>query len=157
MCRTKNGGGIVCACRRANRLGGSLAVRLNKGYRVTQGTIYRPYSAHNTPIGYHHRPAILWSTMYVYDDHRLEHNPTTWSMPTPPPHPTQCREKALQLMSALKASKLVTMANANGDFSGPLGNVVSAGEPLEVFLGLAKSENFAVVVPEVGKPVSVWP
>lgn len=49
------------------------------------------------------------------------------------------------------------MANADGDFSGPLGNVVTEGSSLEEFLELARGRGVNVVVPEPAKAVSVWP
>lgn len=49
------------------------------------------------------------------------------------------------------------MANAEGDFSGPLGNVVTEGGTLEEFLELARVRGVTVVVPEPAKAVDVWP
>ena len=67
------------------------------------------------------------------------------------------RARALDLAAALSASKVVTMANAEGDFSGPLGNVVTEGGTLEEFLELARARGVTVVVPEPAKAVDVWP
>ena len=67
------------------------------------------------------------------------------------------RARALDLAAALSASKVVTMANAEGDFSGPLGNVVTEGGTLEDFLELARAKGVTVVVPEPAKAVDVWP
>lgn len=84
-------------------------------------------------------------------------NPSS-SRPPDPAGNTACRRaKALGLASALSASKVVTMANAEGDFSGPLRNVVTEGGTLEEFLELARAKGVTAVVPEAGKAVDVWP
>lgn len=77
--------------------------------------------------------------------------------PTPTPDIAHRRAKALDLASALSASKVVTMANADADFSGPLGNVVTETGTLEDFLEMAKAKDVTVVVPKPAKSFSVWP
>eukprot|EP00752_Nemacystus_decipiens_P005518 g4992.t1 len=59
--------------------------------------------------------------------------------------------RALDLAAALSASKVVTMANAEADFSGPLGNVVTEGGTLEDFLELAREKGVTAVTPEPAK------
>lgn len=49
------------------------------------------------------------------------------------------------------------MANADMDFSGPLAKVITEGSTLEEFLELARAKGTAVMIPEVGQPLSVWP
>eukprot|EP00904_Undaria_pinnatifida_P000822 jgi/Undpi1/10740/HiC_scaffold_29.g13188.m1 len=74
------------------------------------------------------------------------------------PFPLVCGgAKALDLASTLKASKLVTMANGDADFSGPLKGIVTAGNTLQEFLDMAAGAGAEVVVPEVAKAISVWP
>ncbi|CAM9432102.1 unnamed protein product [Ectocarpus sp. 6 AP-2014] len=74
------------------------------------------------------------------------------------PYPLVCGgAKALDLASTLSASKLVTMANAQVDFSGPLAKVVVEEGTLEGFLEMAKRTEVEVVVPQPAKTASVWP
>ncbi|CAN0577387.1 unnamed protein product [Laminaria digitata] len=49
------------------------------------------------------------------------------------------------------------MANGDGDFSGPVKNVVRAGNTLQDFLDLARDAGRDVVVPEPAKTINVWP
>ncbi len=49
------------------------------------------------------------------------------------------------------------MANGEGDFSGPLGNVITKAGTLEDFHKLARAKGVAVVAPEPAKTVAVWP
>lgn len=65
--------------------------------------------------------------------------------------------KALELASTLKASKLVPMPNAEVDFSGPLGQVVTEGNTQDEFLQLARSEEVEVVLVKAAEEVDVWP
>ena len=65
--------------------------------------------------------------------------------------------KALELASTLKASKLVPMPNAEIDFSGPLGQVVTEGNTLDEFLQLASNEDVEVVLVKATEGVDIWP
>lgn len=67
------------------------------------------------------------------------------------------RAKSLDLALTLGASKVVVMANGEGDFSGPLGNVVSKRGTLEEFEDMTRSNGIELVVPTAGEPVAVWP
>ena len=67
------------------------------------------------------------------------------------------RSKALDLASLLKSSKVVTMPNAEGDFTGPFGNVVTRGSELRDFLHLARVKKIDVIDPVPAVPLSVWP
>lgn len=69
----------------------------------------------------------------------------------------RCSARALELASTLKASKLVSMANGDGDFTGPVKNAISQGNTLQEFLDLARDAGRDVVVPEPGRPINVWP
>lgn len=73
-------------------------------------------------------------------------------------YPCTCgRAKALDLVSTLKASKLVVMQNAEVDLEGPLGSVVREGNTLESFLDLACTSGVEVIVPTATEGVAVWP
>lgn len=79
------------------------------------------------------------------------------SCAAPYPSSVTFREKVFKLASALKASIIVPMPNAEADFEGPLGNVVTEANTEEEFLELARREGVKVVMVKAAEGIDVWP